>query len=375
MKRFFFAAAMCAGLSAQAQDKPAAPAPPAAGTPGTGPAAAPAAGDAATPPPTAIADPAKRRSYALGVFFANQLKRNDDGTHKTNLADVEAGLKAILTGEKSVDFAQGATMGSMLERDDVEVQTADLLEAFRTVMSGEKSKLSENEMRSEMMLVQQEASQRRQAKNKEEGAKNLKDAEDFLTKNKSAEGVKTTASGLQYQELSAGKSDKKPTAEDMVTVNYIGTTLAGREFDRSADGSPRKVPLSINKGWGEALQLMTVGSKYRFWVPPALGWGEQGRGSLVRPNALLIYEVELLETAPAPAKTAGPGAATPPIPIPGSTPPPAGRKPITATTPPVSVEIPAKGGKPEIKVVDPATLKPKAESGDNKPASTDGKKE
>ena len=280
----------------------------------------------------------ERRNYALGIFMANQLKRGED---KPNLDEVEAGLKAVLSGEKSSDYVNGASLGNMLKRDELKVDVAQLMAAVRDGMSGAKSKLSENGMRNEMQLVQQEALQRRQEKAKIEGEQNMKDATAFLEKNATAEGVTTTPTGLQFKVIKPGKGEK-PKADEYVSVNYIARLKDGKEFERSPEGQPRALPQTLNKGWEEAMKMMEVGSKYQFWLPPALAYGEAGRPPQVKPNALISYEVELVGTQPAPTPQVNPAMTTPPISIPGAVQPKPNRQPISATTPPVSIDIPQK---------------------------------
>lgn len=109
--------------------------------------------------------------------------------------------------------------------------------------------------------------------------------------------VTTTASGLQYEVLTEGNGGAKPTATDSVTVHYKGTLTDGKVFDSSYDrGQPATFPLNrVIPGWTEGVQLMTVGSKYRFVIPPNLGYGAAGAGGVIPPNATLNFEVELLK--------------------------------------------------------------------------------
>lgn len=119
---------------------------------------------------------------------------------------------------------------------------------------------------------------------------------EFMASNANAEGVVTTASGLQYQVLQEG-TGPQPTASDTVTVHYTGTLTDGTVFDSSVErGQPITFSLQgVIPGWTEALQLMTVGSKYRFWIPPELAYGSRGAGNgVVPPNATLIFDIELL---------------------------------------------------------------------------------
>ena len=126
------------------------------------------------------------------------------------------------------------------------------------------------------------------AKSKEEGEK-------FLAENAKREGVKTTASGLQYEVLEA-TIGQKPKATDTVRVHYEGTLIDGTVFDSSYKrGESIAFPLNgVIKGWTEGLQLMSVGSKYKFFIPYQLAYGETGAGGSIPPYAALIFTVELL---------------------------------------------------------------------------------
>src|SRR4028118_690885 len=130
----------------------------------------------------------------------------------------------------------------------------------------------------------------------EKATANLKAGEDFLEQNKKREGVMTTASGLQYEVLTEG-SGAKPKATDKVKCHYHGTLINGSIFDSSVQrGQPAIFPLNmVIKGWTEALQLMSVGSKYRLFLHPSLAYGERQTGSVIGPNSTLIFDVELLD--------------------------------------------------------------------------------
>ena len=124
----------------------------------------------------------------------------------------------------------------------------------------------------------------------------LSDGEKYWLENKDKEGVITTESGLQYEVLKEG-SGPQPTLEDSVTVHYFGKRVDGYQFDSSYDrGEPVSFPLArVIDGWQEGLQLMSVGSKYRFVIPPDLAYGAYGAGTSIGPFEYLIFEVELLE--------------------------------------------------------------------------------
>jgi FKBP-type peptidyl-prolyl cis-trans isomerase FkpA len=135
-----------------------------------------------------------------------------------------------------------------------------------------------------------------QAKQKEAAEKNKAEGEKFLADNAKKPGVKVTASGLQYQVIKEG-TGAKPAATDQVSVHYTGTLIDGTKFDSSYDrNEPAKFALNgVIPGWGEALQLMKVGSKYKLFIPSNLAYGDRGTPGPIGPNAALIFDVELLE--------------------------------------------------------------------------------
>ena len=133
--------------------------------------------------------------------------------------------------------------------------------------------------------------------NKKQDAKNQRlaiDSKIFLEQNKQKDGVMTTESGLQYLILSEGRGNN-PTLNDNVTVHYHGTLIDGTIFDSSIDRKqPATFPLNgVIPGWQEALQMMSVGSKWKIFIPSELAYGESGAGA-IGPNSTLIFEVELL---------------------------------------------------------------------------------
>ena len=120
--------------------------------------------------------------------------------------------------------------------------------------------------------------------------------EAFLAENAKKEGVKTLPSGLQYKVVTEGKG-KKPTKSDTVSVHYKGTLIDGREFDSSYKrNEPAEFPVGqVIKGWTEALQLMSEGSKWQLFIPWQLAYGERAVGDLIGPHETLVFEVELLK--------------------------------------------------------------------------------
>lgn len=138
-------------------------------------------------------------------------------------------------------------------------------------------------------------SDRLQQIKKEKAMSNLKIGEDFLAKNKERAEVIETASGLQYEVLKMGDGDK-PWATHTVTCHYHGTMIDGTVFDSSIQrGTPASFPLNmVIKGWTEGLQLMPVGSKFRFFIHPSLAYGERQVSATIGANSTLIFDVELI---------------------------------------------------------------------------------
>ncbi len=129
----------------------------------------------------------------------------------------------------------------------------------------------------------------------DKAAANQKVGQDFLDANKQKPGIIALPSGLQYEVITEG-TGIKPLASNKVTCHYHGTLIDGTVFDSSVKrGQPATFPLNmVIKGWTEGLQLMSVGSKWRFFIPPQLAYGERQTGAHIGPNSTLIFEVELL---------------------------------------------------------------------------------
>jgi FKBP-type peptidyl-prolyl cis-trans isomerase FklB len=132
----------------------------------------------------------------------------------------------------------------------------------------------------------------------EKASANLKAGQEFLEANKQKQGIVSLPSGLQYEVITEG-SGIKPLARNKVTCHYHGTLIDGTVFDSSVKrGQPATFPLNmVIKGWTEGLQLMGVGSKWRFFIPPQLAYGDRQTGSQIGPNSTLIFEVELLDVS------------------------------------------------------------------------------
>ena len=212
--------------------------------------------------------------------------------------------------EDRASYVIGYNLGRTLKQNDVKANTDLIVKGLNAGLAGGPGMLTDAEMQSTMQDFQKQVMARQQAKQKEVGEKNKTEGAAFLEKNKGRAGVKTTASGLQYEVLKEGTgANPKPT--DTVTVNYKGTLMDGTTFDSSYDrGQPATFVLNqVIPGWTEGVQLMKPGAKYKFYIPASLGHGEQGAGGVIGPNAPLVFEVELLSVGQPAAAPGTPGAA------------------------------------------------------------------
>jgi FKBP-type peptidyl-prolyl cis-trans isomerase FklB len=199
-------------------------------------------------------------------------------------------------------YAIGIDIGMNFKKQNMDLNPDALAAGAKDALSG-KPQVSPNEVREIMTQWQKDFSE----KQKVMATKNQADGEKYLTENKKKEGVKTTASGLQYKVIKEG-TGPQPKATDTVTVNYRGTLIEGTEFDSSYKrGEPATFPLNgVIKGWTEGVQLMKKGSKYQFVIPPNLGYGDRAVGPEIPPNSTLVFEVELLDIKPAAEASASP---------------------------------------------------------------------
>ncbi len=227
--------------------------------------------------------------------------------------------------KEKASYSIGHELGASLKKGSMDVNTETLMKGLKDGLSGAKSLLTDEQIKETMTAFQKEMMEKQQAAQKELGEKNAATGEKFLAENKKKEGVKTTASGLQYKVLKEG-SGEPPKETDTVVTNYKGTLLDGTEFDSSYKrNEPATFPVNrVIKGWTEALLMMKPGSKYQLFIPSALGYGERGVGKDIGPNSTLVFEVELLsikppEASPTPGaagtKASTPAAAAPPAPI------------------------------------------------------------
>jgi FKBP-type peptidyl-prolyl cis-trans isomerase FklB len=211
-----------------------------------------------------------------------------------------AGLMGVALAAESGDlkdpkqkssYALGMTLGANLKRTGADLDQIDpdfMVRGLKDALTSGKTLLTDAESREVVMAFQREARKSASDKNKAIG-------ENFLAENKKKDGVMTLPSGLQYKHLVEGKGDS-PKTNDVVTVNYKGSLIDGTEFDSSYKrGQPATFSLGgVIEGWKQGLQLMKPGGKSQLFIPAALAYQERGSGSLIGPNAALVFEVELI---------------------------------------------------------------------------------
>jgi len=189
----------------------------------------------------------------------------------------------------SVSYCIGVNIGENLKNQFSDIDIKDFMNGINDVLSDKSEpKISNAEAQK---ILQEYFSKQQELKSK----KAIEEGENFLAENGKKKGVTTLESGLQYEVITKGEG-AKPTLNDQVTTHYHGTLIDGTVFDSSVErGQPATFPVSgVIKGWTEALQLMSVGSKWKLFVPYNLAYGERGAGANIGPFTTLIFEVELI---------------------------------------------------------------------------------
>lgn len=206
-------------------------------------------------------------------------------------AVMSAKSQETMTQDQKVSYAIGANFGTQVARDGVNLDMNAFMQGVKDGMDGH-NKFTEQEMNEIFMQFQQDM-QRKQAE-KANSAKAEGIA--FLAENKKNPDVHVTESGLQYKIISQGNGPK-PSATSKVTVKYTGKLIDGTVFDSTDKNGGEPISFGLNqviRGWTEGLQLMPTGSKYIFYIPSDLAYGDQGAGGLIPGGATLIFEIELL---------------------------------------------------------------------------------
>ncbi len=197
--------------------------------------------------------------------------------------------------KQRASYAIGTDIGMNFKRQEIDVDPKALAAGLADAISG-KMALTDAEIKQTLTDLSTELASKRELRQKAAGEKNIKDGEAFLAANVKKEGVKATASGLQYKVLKTG-TGKSPKKTDKVKVHYHGSLIDGSVFDSSVE---RNEPVTFGvsqviPGWTEALQMMKEGDKWQIALPSKIAYGEQPPpGSKIGPNSTLIFDVELL---------------------------------------------------------------------------------
>ena len=225
----------------------------------------------------------KKYLFAGFAFLALQVQAQKTPPKKTTPAK-PAVVNSMKNSNDSVSYAIGLMVANFYKQQGIKNLNAGMVaKAVNDVYANRKNLMTEQEANAYLMSYMNP-----------ELSKTLDAGIAFLANNKKRAGVKTTASGLQYEVLKQGTGEQ-PSATDTVTVNYVGTLINGTEFDNSYKrGEPISFPLNgVIRGWTEALQLMNTGSKYKLYLPQELGYGMNGQGPIPG-GSVLVFEVELL---------------------------------------------------------------------------------
>jgi len=207
-----------------------------------------------------------------------------------NTISISMNAQKIKDEVDSVSYSLGVNIGENIKSQFPDIDLKNFESGIKDVISEKKQPTIEG---ADAQKVIQDYFTKQQAK---AGELKIKEGENFLTENAKRTEVKTLESGLQY-EIITDAEGVKPTLNDQVTTHYHGTLLDGTVFDSSVDrGQPATFPVSgVIKGWTEALQLMSVGAKWKLYVPYNLAYGEKGVSAQIGPYTTLIFEVELLK--------------------------------------------------------------------------------
>ena len=209
---------------------------------------------------------------------------------------------AVADEKADISYMLGTDLGNNLKRSGIDLSVDDFVEGMRDILEGNETRLSGEQLeavRTTWMTQQREVQERARAEAEaqrgEQAQANLEEGKLFLENNAQVAGVQTTPSGLQYRVIQEGDG-ARPGPDARVRVHYRGTLIDGTEFDSSySRNEPTEFPLQgVIPGWTEGLQLMREGSKYEFFIPPELAYGERGTPGPIGPNATLKFEVELL---------------------------------------------------------------------------------
>jgi FKBP-type peptidyl-prolyl cis-trans isomerase FklB len=202
---------------------------------------------------------------------------------------------ALKTTLDQASYAIGVNIGQGIQSEGAEVNVDALLLGLRDALTNVKPRLTEEQMKAAMNAVRAEMESKFTERRKQAGDKNRAEGRAFLADNAKKPGVVTLPSGLQYSVAKKGNGPS-PKLTDKGRAHYHGTLIDGTVFDSSVErGEPFVFPVGgVIRGWTEAIQLMKVGDKWRLFIPSELAYGPTGAGGVIGPNAVLVFDVELL---------------------------------------------------------------------------------
>jgi FKBP-type peptidyl-prolyl cis-trans isomerase len=250
----------------------------------------------------------QKAAYAFGVMMGQEAERYSQslGADSLNYDEVKKGLLDYINkaGEKN-SYAYGQQLGMQIssvvkgQKLEGKLDNQVILQGLMSYLKKDSLLFNKDSIRSFLNDYAQNNFERIKTENAEKGTA-------FIEKMKKDSNVKATESGLLYQVVKEGTGET-PNDNSIVEVNYVGKTSDGKEFDSSEKGKPAKFPLkNVIAGWQEGLKLMKIGSKYKFYIPGNLAYGEQGsRDGKIGPNEALEFEVELVSMEEAPAVPQG----------------------------------------------------------------------
>jgi FKBP-type peptidyl-prolyl cis-trans isomerase len=210
--------------------------------------------------------------------------------------DAATGVAALDTDDKRASYSLGVNLGMRLKQQQVVINVDSFTRGFTDATSDKKRLLTDEQVATELQNFEKRRAEAAEKATKGLADKNKAESAAFLAENAKKDGVKTTASGLQYKIVKAGKGPM-PKSSDEVQVHYAGKLVNGTEFDSSIKrGEPVTFPVNgVIAGWTEALQLMPEGSTWEVYIPSDLAYGPGGTGDVIGPNAALVFEVQLLK--------------------------------------------------------------------------------
>jgi FKBP-type peptidyl-prolyl cis-trans isomerase len=207
-----------------------------------------------------------------------------------------AAQRKLTSDLEKTSYSIGVDIGKSFKMQGATIDADLLAQGIKDALAGGALAMSDSSMEACVMEFQQALASRQSERAAMASSENRKAGEAFLAENKKKAGIVSLPSGLQYRIVQEG-TGAKPKATDQVTVHYKGTLISGKKFDSSYDrNEPATFRLNqVIKGWTEGVQLMKLGSKFEFFIPSDLAYGDRQMGPDIPPGSLLIFEVELID--------------------------------------------------------------------------------